>query len=214
MKAANILVGILLLTGFFIAGQNVYRTFRVADIAALNNMQPQPTDYFLELGIHESSPDKNKIQCYVDYYEHMLKIFPNLWDAYGILGYCYHYLNNDAKAIQYLQIAVHHNPNLFWNYYNLAAIYINESRYQEGSDILFKGLKVPPVASFRRIFSSPYVYLPLLELNEDKSIRYTSGHLKRMYHSVLTLEQVIDQMGNNPGADAMMKKIQLELYAF
>ena len=212
--AANILMGGFLLSVFFIAGQNVFQTFRVANIAALNYLQPQPTDYFLELYARQESPDKNKIHCYVDYYEHLLQVFPNLWDAYGILGYCFHYLNDDPQAIKFLKIAIQNYPDFFWNYYNLAAIYINESRYQEASDLLRKALGVPPMTNLKKMFTSPMVYLPLLVIDEEKSIVYTVGHIKQTYRSVFALAKILNQMGDSQEAREVMKKIKLELYAF
>jgi len=212
--AANILVTVFLLSVFFIASQNVVQTFAVADIAALNNLQPQPTDYILELSIHQAAPDKNKIHCYVDYYEHLLRVFPNLGDAYGMLGYCYHYLNDDPKAIGFLKMAIEHDPDYFWNYYNLAAIYLNESRYQEAFGSLQKALNVPPMASLKSMFTSPMVYLPLLGPDEKKVLPYTVKHLKESYQSSFVLLQILNQTGNNKGSIEVMKKIKPELYAF
>lgn len=212
--AANVLIGIFLLSAFFIAGQNVVQTFSVANITSLGNLQPQPTDYFLELNAHQSTPDKNEIHCYADYYEHMLEVFPNLWDAYGILGYCYHYLNDDPKAIKFLKIAIQNYPDYFWNYYNLAAVYVNESRYQEASDVLQKALNVPPMASLKTMFTSRMVYLPLLDADEKKSLAYTARHLKEMYRSCFVLAQILNQTGNSEEFQEVLRKFKPELYAF
>ena len=43
-------------------------------------------DYFWELNIHQAPLDKNKIRYYADYYEHLLQVFPEARDAYGMLG--------------------------------------------------------------------------------------------------------------------------------
>jgi tetratricopeptide (TPR) repeat protein len=211
---ANILAALFLLSAFFIAGQNVIQTFAVANMAALNNLRPQPMDYFRELNTHRATPDKNKIRTYADYYEHLLQVFPNLWDAYGILGYCYHYLNDDPQAITFLKIAVKNYPDYFWNYYNLAAIYINESRYQEASGVLRKALSLPPVSSLKSMFTSRFVYLPLLETDEKRTLEDTAKHLYKMYRSSFVLVQVFNQAGNNEEARDVMKKLRLELYAF
>ena len=48
----------------------------------------------------------------------------------------------------FLKTAILHYPDYFWNYYNLAAIYINQSRYQEAALVLQKGLKVDPDDQF------------------------------------------------------------------
>jgi tetratricopeptide (TPR) repeat protein len=210
----NVPVALFLLSAFFIAGQNVVQTFAVADMAALNNLRPQPADYFWELNTHREAPDKNKIRCYADYYEHMLEVFPNLWDAYGMLGYCYHYLNDDPRAIRFLKIAVKNHPDYFWNYYNLAAIYINGSRYQEASGLLKKALSLPAVSSLKSMFASRFVYLPLLEPDEKKALEDTANHLYEAYRSSFVLVQIFDQAADSKEALEVMKKIKLELYAF
>ena len=211
---ANILVALFLLSVFFIAGQNIIQTFAVANMAALNNLRPQPTDYFRELNAHQATLDKNKIRTYADYYEHLLQVFPNLWDVYGILGYCYHYLNDDPKAIRFLKIAVKNYPDFFWNYYNLAAIYINESRFQEAYGVLRKALSMPLGNSLKSMFTSRFVYLPLLEPVDKKTLEDLEKHLYEVYRSTFVIVQVFNQAGNNEEALDVMNKLKLELYAF
>lgn len=210
----NILVALSLLSAFFIAGQNIIQTFTVASMAALNNLRPQPIDYFWELNTHRATLDKNKIRYYADYYEHLLQVFPNLWDVYGILGYCYHYLNDDPRAIKFLEIAVKNYPDYFWNYYNLAAIYINESRYQEASGVLRKALSLPPMGSLKSMLASKFVYLPLLGPIEKKALEDTEKHLYEMYRSTFVLAQILNQAEGREEIREMMKKLKLELYAF
>ena len=211
--AINITVAILLSSVFFIAGQNVVQTFAVADMVAISYLQPQPPDYLLGLGIHQTVPDKNKVHCYVDYYEHMLKVFPDVWDVYGMLGYCYHYLNDDTKAIRYFKTAIEHYPNYFWDYYDLAVIYIHESRYKEASALLLNALNIPLLTSFKRMFMSP-IYLSLLGTDQKAAVAYTAKHLEEKYRSSSVLLQILNQTGNDTGAQEALKKSDPELYAF
>jgi len=210
----NILIGAVLLTGFFMAGQNITQTFTVADMAALNNLRPEPINYFWELNFNHASLDKNKIRYYADYYEHLLEHFPSLWDAYGLLGYCYENLDENAKAIKFLKIAIRLEPDYFWNYYNLALIDINESRYQEAIDLLQKALNVSPMGSFKRIITSGWVYLPLLGSNEKEIVTRSAEHLKEVYQSSYLLEQVLRHCEKNQIARDMIKKLHPEPYAF
>jgi len=208
------LTGIFLLSVFFIAAQNIISTFKVADMSALNNLQPQPGNYFLKLYGRQETPDKSKMYCYVDYYKHLLEVFPNLGDAYGMLGYCYHYLNNDAEAIKFLRIATQQYPDYFWNYYNLAVIYINESRYQEASSILQTAMDLDPKSGLKAVFNSQMVYLPIFEPDIKQSFEYAIKHLKQMYQMSFILEKILNQAGSDKKVQETMSKIKLELYAF
>ena len=211
---ANILIGIFLLAIFFIAGQNIAQTFTVANMTALNNLRPNPINYFWELNIRKAPLERNKIRYYTDYYEHLLQVFPSIRDAYGLLGYCYHYLNDDPKAIRFLKMANRYYPDYFWNYYNLAVIYINESRYQEASELLQKALKVDPMTSLKNMFASQMVYWPLLEKGEKKVVVVASLHLKEAYQTSFVLMKILNQTVYQKEMPAIMKRIHPELYAF
>lgn len=212
---ANILVAVCLVTGFFNAGRNIVQTFSVADSTALTNLRPCPIDYLWELNIHKVKLDKNKIRYYADYYEHLLQVFPGSRDVYGILGYCYHFLNDEPKAIKFLEMATKYYPDYFWNYYNLAVIYINGSRYQEASVLLQKALAVDPMVSLKRMFGSAYVYGPLLSGPDEKQLfADTSKHIKNAYGSCFVLVGILNQTKSNKLAQELIKKFHLELYAF
>jgi len=215
MKAINILVAIFLLSLFFIAGQNVVQTFTVANTAALNNLKPEPMDYFWELNIHHAALDRNKIRTYADYYEHLLQVYPFLWDAYGVVGYCYHYLNDDPKAIKFLKIAIQHDPEYFWNYYNLAIIYFNESRYQDTASLLQEAFKISPKVSFYRMFKSEYVYVPLLSGPNEKIVfEDAATHLREVYQSSVVLMQILNQSKNSQEQQEALGRLNPVLYAF
>jgi tetratricopeptide (TPR) repeat protein len=213
-KTLNILLALFLLGLFFIAGQNVIQTFRVADMAALNNLVPQPLSYFRDLNTGRAVLDKDKIRVYADYYEHLIKVFPGLWDAYSMLGYCYHYLNDDPRAIRYLTTAIKGYPDYFWDYYDLAAIYINESRYQEALSALHKALDLPPMTSLKRTFTSQFVFLPLIGTGDKGALSYSAIHLGEAYKSSFIIAQILSRTESSTTARGMMKRIKPELYAF
>jgi len=212
--AAHIFVGLLLVSVFFIAGKNVTQTFPVASMAALNNLEPQPMDYLWELNTHKVPLDQNKIGSYVDFYEHVLTVFPNLWDVYGILGYCYHYLGDDAKAIKYLQAAIQYDPDYFWNDYNLAVIYIKESRYQEADILLQKALNVSAQDTFKKMMASSWSYHLLFKTEDKKFYVDLAGHLKEAYRTSYILDKILTQEAYEKEMPAIMKKIDPELHAF
>jgi len=212
--AVNIPVGIFLLGVFFIAGQNIAQTFFVANASALNYLKPNPPDYLWELNTHQALLDPNKIRNFADYYEHLLGVFPGLRDAYGLLGYCYHYLNDDPKAVRFLKKSIEVDPDYFWNYYNLAVIYINESRYREASDMLQKALTVDPKTTFKRLFTSSMVYLPLLGKVDKKVMVDVTQRLKKVRQSCFVLVRILNQADYNKKILEIMRKLNLELYAF
>ena len=211
---ANILVGILLTGIFIFAGRNISQTFAVANMTALNYLRPYPIGYLWDLNIHHAQLDKNKIRCFADYYEHLLQAFPSLRDAYGILGYCYHYLNDDPKAINFLKTAIQNDPDYFWNYYNLAVIYINESRYQEATDLLQRALQVNPMTSFKRMAMSSWVYAPLLGSDQKEIVVRSLQHLNETYRLIFIIEQILKHIQDKKEAQEMMKRFHLEIYAF
>lgn len=212
--AVNILAAILLLTGFLIAGQSVAQTFIVAKMTSLNNLKPNQIDYLWELNIRHAPVDPNKIRCFADYYEHLIEVFPEIREAYGVLGYCYHYLNDDPKAIKFLKLAVQNNPDYFWNYYDLSVIYISESRYQEALEWMQKALKVDPKNSFKRMISSPWVYEPLLGTDGKEIYLYTAKHLQAQYQYGFLLEQLLMHMEYGKNAREILSKLHPEIYAF
>jgi len=211
----NIIIAFFLLWAFLIATKSIMQTITVAEISALANLAPQPMDYFWELNTNHAELDRNKIRYYADYYEQLHKVFPSLWEVNGILGYCYHYLNDDSKAVQYLTAAIQYNPGFFWNYYNLAVIYTHESRYNEAADILQKGLKENPVFTLRELLvGSKTVYLPLLGPDLREVYVDVSDHLKKTYQMGFVLIRLLNQAQGSEEIQEKLREIDLSLYAF
>ncbi|MDE2027721.1 MAG: hypothetical protein KGK03_07610 [Candidatus Omnitrophica bacterium] len=210
----NILLGILMLCVFFTYGRNVVRTFKLARMSAVGRLMPSSMDYFWKLNIGHAPIDKPKIRYYADFYENMLKAYPALTDAYGILGCCYHYLGDDAKASDYLDKAIFYDPLYSWNYYNLAVLDIRRSRYQEAADLLQRMLHLDPTKSLERLYASQYVYDALLKAGGKGMVPATVEHLKTSYMAAMELVRLINQSASDKQALAVIKKMDLELYAF
>ncbi len=210
----NIPISVFLIAVFCLAAQNVIETFPVAQMTALNYLKPYPIDYFWQLNIHQAPLDKNKVRYYADYYEHLLDTFPSLRDAYGLLGYCYHYLGDDPKAIKFLKTAIQYDPDYFWNYYNLAIIYIRGAHYRQASDLLQGAVKVDPVKSLKSLFSSQFVYLPLLGEDPSKALAQDSQHLKKTYEMSFILIRILNQAQYRNQLPVLMDRLHLEPYAF
>lgn len=200
---------------FYTASLIVFHTLAFAKISALNYLQPQPFDYFWNLNMEHAPLDKKQMRYYADYYEDLLKTFPSLREANGILGYCYHYLGDDAKAEVYFKKAIQFEPEYTWNYYNLASIYILQSRYQEAIVLLQKLQVLDPQKSLKMIFASQYVYSPLLGVvSQDETIGRTAKHLKLSYKVSYDLIQLLNQIPTSPEMEGVIRKMKMELYAF
>ena len=212
--AANIILSLFLFGVFFTAGQSIVRTFYPANISSLANLSPNPINYFWDLNIYNAPLNKSRVRYYADYFEHLLKVFPSVRDAYGVLGYCYHFLGDDTKAIDYLKKAIEYNPLYIWNYYNLAAIYMHQYRYQETAILLEKIQFLYPQASLQRMLESPYVYDRLIAPGGKGAIDAVSRHMSLCYRVSLDLVQLLVQAPNNIGIQKALKKVNLELYAF
>ncbi len=210
----NIILAFFLLSAFFIAGRSVLQTIPFAYISASNYLSPRPMDYFWEVNINQAPIDRDQIRYYRDYYEYLLQVFPSLRDAYGILGYCYYYLGDDARAIDYLEKAIASNPIYPWNYYNLAAMDINKSRYQEAAALLQKLQLLDPQKSLERMFASQFVYAPLLQAGGKDSIGATARHLKILYKASFDLLRILNQMAYRKDLEGLIKKVKLVPYAF
>lgn len=210
----NILIGLCLITGFYAAGRSIVETYPVARVASLTNFAPASWDYFWKLNIQNAPMDKKRVLYYTDYYEHLLAVYPSLRDAYGVLGCCYHYLGDDNKAVLYLKKAIAFNPSFSWNYYNLAVLYIYQSRYREAGPLLLQLLQVEPQKSLQMMFASPYVYAPLLAAGGKDALAGAARHLNLSYKVSYDLLQFISPLADRDKAGAVLKKMQLELYVF
>ena len=108
--------------------------------------------------MREAAIDKNLIRSWADYYENLLQVFPEFADAYGILGYCYHYLGNDMKAEAFFKKAIDGKPDYFWYSYDLAILYIKDRHYHESQVLLQKAIQLDPQASLKDLVFSAILY--------------------------------------------------------
>ena len=212
--AVNIFLGLFLLSVFYIAGQSVVQTLPVARMSALKYLEPRPLDYFWNLSFRDGNINKSLMRYYADYYEHLLEAYPGVREAYGILGYCYHHLGEDDKAIVYLNKAIAYNPHFIWNYYNLAAININHSRYQDAFDLFQKARSLDIHESLLMELVSPVVYTPLLSAGGRDARQAVQRHLQMCSKVSGEFVQILNQMPTTKNLEQDLKKLKLELYAF
>ena len=212
--AVNILLGIFLLGAFFTASLNVVETIPVAQMSALRYLTPQPIDYLWKFNYDQAPLDINMFRSYRDYFKYMIKVFPSLRDAYGMLGYCYHYLGDDVTAIDYFKKAIIYNPNYSWDYYDLAIIYFNESRYNEGFDLLTRMQRVDPQNSLRIMFTSQSVDLPIIGSTSKEVLKASTQHLQSSYAISSFLLNGLDHATSRDSIEKIITDMKLKVYAF
>ena len=215
---ANLLIAAYLLTAFWSYGQHIVQTIPESNAAALNKLKPEPMDYFWKISMENAPVSKPRIRYYLDYYELLLKNYPFLGETYGLMGYSYYYLGDTVRAIDCLKKGININPLYTWNYYNLGIIYIKESRYEEASNIFKKLLVLDPKISLIKMFSSQYVYLPLLKVADNAQMnlrmKTLAQHLGTSYNNSYRLLEILKEIPYANDIKSALGKINLELYVF
>jgi tetratricopeptide (TPR) repeat protein len=212
--AANILLSIFLLIVFWKAGRGILETYPIAQQSALGHLQPQPLTYMWDMNINNAAIDTNMINEYKDYYSYLLKIDPSQKDAYTILGYCYHYLGNDTKAIAYFKKAILNNPDYSWNYYDLMIIYFTQSRFEECYVMLKNLQQVNPQKSLRVMFTSQEIFLPLLGAGDKDAMLNSIAHLKLSYTISSFIMHELIKVKSGGQLESSVTNMKLNIYVF
>ena len=189
----------------------ILSNFRSARFYSIGALKPQPMDYLWKINIQHAPIDKNLIRYYADYYENLLKVFPDLADAYGVLGYCYHYLGNDPKAKEFFKKAIEGDAHYLWYYYDLAILYINDRDYHTSLELLLKAIQLNPQENVKALYGSQALFSLLpsgTPLNDFLS------HLKQSYSQIFFLIEVLNPALPKGKAEEMFKQSKLELYLF
>ena len=95
------------------------------------NHLAMPLDYLLDFSAGEAPFDHEKFIDQLLYYQAIDRNNPGkrLPDLYGLIGFCYFYLQDLDKAEHYYEKAVLGNKNFFWNQHNLAVVYYLKGKY-------------------------------------------------------------------------------------
>lgn len=126
----------------------------------LNKSMPQSFDYLIKLDEKTELPVRYKLQEFASYYENVTLFAPSA-DAFGLLGYCYHYLGFQEKSMEAYRKAIQMKPNFFWFYYNLGILSYKNGSYQNAALLFQKALETKTKDNINLVFSSR-IYYPLL----------------------------------------------------
>ena len=129
-----------------------------AELRLLNQLMPTNFVYLVETIEKKGSTGKKEIIIYRNFFDEMVKHFPETPDAYTLLGFCYYYENKKDLAIATLKIAVKKSPEYFWNYYNLGVIYFKDDNYREAVKYLDKAIASDRAKALQFILNSTAVY--------------------------------------------------------
>jgi tetratricopeptide (TPR) repeat protein len=131
-------------------------------------------------------------------------------DAYGVLGYCYHYLGNDLKAKEFFNKAIDGGSNYFWYSYDLAVLNIKDHNYHAGMALLTKALHIDPQASFKSFLSG--AINPLLP--QPLPVKDIEWHLGQGYKQCSILLNILNLAIAQGRADDFSNQLKLDIYVF
>ena len=93
-------------------------------------------------------------QEYMDYYAKVVRDFPRIAEAYGMLGFCSFHLGKMDVAIFYYQQATRLNPQFFWYLYNLGVLYYKNFNEKEARESFLKAFNTDAELNLKLIYSS------------------------------------------------------------
>ena len=129
-----------------------------AELRLLNQLMPTNFVYLIETIEKRGTTGKKEIIIYRNFFEEMIKHFPETSDAYPLLGFSYYYEDKHDRAVATLKKSVKKSPEYFWNYYNLGVIYFHDGNYKEAVKYLEKAVKSDPQKTLQFILNSSAVY--------------------------------------------------------
>ena len=145
----------------------------------------EPSFEYLRKFIQGEAQELAGLEKYKNYYEKADKIFPDVADIQGTLGFCYYQLNQKEKALTAYKKATQLNPNSFWYQYNLGVIYFKNGLYDKTIELFQKALAANLRENIQMIFASnvnqqifwpdPHFYHYPVELNLKEG--YHNGYL-------------------------------------
>ncbi len=157
----------------------------------------------------------------IRYYKNVLKVFPDSAVFHSIIGYCYYYLGNHQKAIDYYQRAIRLDRNLFGLYYNLGLIYFQDRDFPAAIENFQKAIKTTPVNTvlFRGIVMDPFYNQANYDHSENAGSRNAS--LKEGYDQcyklmILSFDELKDYQSLKEVAAYSLTRInsEQEFYSF
>lgn len=226
------LIGILTLTVFTVRGdlpalqarlKNVFpwdalirenkKTQGDARITTLNYLIPS-FDAMIE-HLEKGTPLVKRLRGYngyIDYYEKLTEIFPELSEGHATLGFLYEQEGKREEAIEAYRRACVLKPNFFWANYNLGLLYIKLRRFDDAAAALTQALKSSVEENLRFIFKS-HVFKQILltpGIHYDPTVSLKEGYINAA--KFLSLSQHFAHAPGESLPDEFIKSIQLKVF--
>jgi len=111
----------------------------------LSRLTP-PIDYFNEFVDRQDHYDHFKLMDCIYYHKAVAQFYPiQKSESYGMLGFCYERLGQQAQAVDSYKQAIAANPDYFWPYYDLGVIFYNQAKYAQAEDYFHQAIARDPV---------------------------------------------------------------------
>jgi hypothetical protein len=141
-RIVAVYIGFFLLSLTFIDYPRVHRVMLAMH---LNHFRPE--SFLLIKQINESQDRSNldipkgDVHYLINYYEDVLKTFPNQPDSGTILALLYDYLQQPAKVKQYTELAYRYGPPVGVFGYNFGLILHRNGQYEQSNKVLLDTIK-------------------------------------------------------------------------
>lgn len=125
-----------------------------AKLVTLNHDIP-PFDNLLLFAKNPEGSNKEDLSQYIQYYQKVVSLFPEMGEAYHILGYCYYYSGEYERSVSSYQKAIELKPELFWDYYNLGLILFKAGQFENAVPFFVKAVSFKPKEIMNQVVTSP-----------------------------------------------------------
>jgi tetratricopeptide (TPR) repeat protein len=176
---ASLTIALLVTMGLAIvhAFENNYFKYK---ISAIERIVPESFNILFVWEAQGSVGRPDQVIPYINFYEQIVKYFPEQTDAWNMLGLCYYWAGQDVRAIQSLQKAISIDPHFFWSNYNVGMLSYQNGQLAEAIPYFENAIKTNPDQNLRFVQDSRVVYRSLLneipELGNELRGRMIRGY--------------------------------------
>ncbi|MFA5060551.1 MAG: tetratricopeptide repeat protein [Candidatus Omnitrophota bacterium] len=124
--------------------------------ARLLNYFKVPMDYLLDLSAAKVLPNEFQLREQIRYYERLAQYALHQPEPPYLLGFCYYYLGDHKKSIEFYKKAVEKAPQSFWTYYNLGVVYFKSGQFEKALSSWRKAKAVDLRETLRFVFASVF----------------------------------------------------------
>ena len=174
----------------------------------INNLIPASYDVLFKIKNQSFSKNEQLLKRYTRYYKDIAEFQPQMADAHSMLGYCYYYQGNDAKALISYEKAYTLKPEVFWFSYNLGLIHLQNKNFKDAVFYFKQALSSDPNQTLLFVKSSRMIYGDILK-KSNKDTAYLISQLNRGRTNLLEL---IKTLQDNQSPDQLINKFNVQMF--